>query len=76
MKDEEVGDSKVKLHLAQLVVERGLSANFGKIQRVLAGVQPGEWVVFPEASLSGYFPEDPKYTQSLNASELERNGLP
>jgi hypothetical protein len=48
MSDEEGGDKNVKVHLAQLVVERDLSANFGKIQRVLAGVgrktfKPVQW---------------------------------
>ncbi len=62
----------MKIHLAQLVVETELSVNFAKIKRVLAGVQAGEWVVFPEASLSGYFPDDPNYTSRLNAAEIEQ----
>ena len=52
----------MKIHLAQLVVENDLAVNFAKIRRVMAGVQADEWVVFPEASLSGYFPDDPAYT--------------
>lgn len=62
----------MKIHLAQLVVENELPVNFTKIKRVLAGVQAGEWVVFPEASLSGYFPDDPHYTSRLNAAEIEQ----
>lgn len=62
----------MKIHLAQLVVENDVSVNFTKIQRVLAGVQSGEWVVFPEASLSGYSPDDPQYSSRLNAVEIEQ----
>lgn len=62
----------MKIHLAQLVVEAELAVNLAKIKRVLAGVQAGEWVVFPEASLSGYFPDDPHYTSRLNAADIER----
>jgi len=62
----------MKIHIAQLVVETELSVNFAKIKRVLAGVQSGEWVVFPEASLSGYFPDAPNYTSRLNAAEIEQ----
>jgi len=62
----------MRIHLAQLIVDNDLSVNFGKIQRVLAGVQAGEWVVFPEASLSGYFPDDPQYTSRMNAAEIEQ----
>lgn len=62
----------MKIHLAQLVVEAELAVNLTKIKRVLAGAQAGEWVVFPEASLSGYFPDDPHYTSRLNAADIER----
>lgn len=62
----------MKIHLAQLIVENELSANVAKIQRVLAGVQAGEWVVFPEASLSGYFPDDPQYTSKMDAAAIEQ----
>ncbi len=62
----------MKIHLAQLVVEAELAVNLAKIKRVLDRVQAGEWVVFPEACLSGYFPDDPHYTSRLNAAEIEQ----
>jgi predicted amidohydrolase len=68
---EKIERKNMKIHLAQLIVENDLAVNFAKIRRVMAGVQAGEWVVFPEASLSGYFPDDPAYTSRLNAAEIE-----
>jgi predicted amidohydrolase len=62
----------MKIHLAQLVVETEMPSNVEKIERVLAGVEAGDWVVFPEACLSGYFPDDPNYTSRLNAAEIEQ----
>jgi len=62
----------LKIRLAQLVVEAELSVNLAKIKRVLEDVQAGEWVVFPEACLSGYFPDDPQYTNRLNSAKIEQ----
>jgi predicted amidohydrolase len=60
-----------KIHLAQLIVERDPARNCENIMRVLANVQPDDWVVFPEACLSGYFPEDPDFITRLNPDEIE-----
>ena len=49
----------MKIHLAQLIVKHDLASNYENIKRVLANVQPDDWVGFPEACLSGYFPEEP-----------------
>lgn len=61
-----------KIHLSQMIVERDLATNVEKITRVLANVQPGDWVVFPEASLSGYFPQDADYIARLDPDAIDR----
>ena len=63
----------MNIHLAQLIVERTAERNLAKIQDVLATVQAGEWVVFPEAMLSGYFPEEHDYITRLNPDMIERS---
>jgi predicted amidohydrolase len=62
----------MKIHLAQLVVARDLARNCENIMRVLSNVQPGDWVVFPEASLTGYFPEDADFVARLDPGEIDR----
>jgi len=62
----------MNIHLAQLIVEHDLARNCENIMRVLANVQPDDWVVFPEACLSGYFPEDPDFIARLNPDEIVR----
>ena len=61
----------MKIHLAQLIVGHDLTRNCENIMRVLADVQPGDWVVFPEASLTGYFPEDADFVARLHADEVD-----
>jgi predicted amidohydrolase len=63
----------MKIHLAQLTVERDLPRNLGKLVAALETVQAGEWIVFPEAVLSGYFPEDDDYVTGLDAEEIRRS---
>ncbi len=31
---------------------------------------PGDWVIFPEAIASGYYPHEAKYTEALDWLEL------
>ena len=46
----------MKIKVAQLAIARDISRNRAKVLEVLEAVEPGEWVVFPEGTLSGYFP--------------------
>ena len=61
----------MKIHLAQLIVDRDLARNYENIMRVLTDVQSGDWVVFPEASLTGYFPEDTDFVARMNPDEID-----
>ena len=56
----------MKLRIAQLVVSKDVSASRARILGVIADSEPGEWVVFPEAVLSGYYPYEDVYTSGLD----------
>jgi predicted amidohydrolase len=61
----------MKISIAQLIVGRDIAANLNRMRAVLESAQPAEWVVFPEGTLSGYFPDDDGFMRSLNGQSIE-----
>lgn len=61
----------MKLSIAQLIVGRDIAANQNRMQAALESTQPGDWVVFPEGVLSGYFPDDDTFMRRLDAERIE-----
>ena len=61
----------MKLTIAQLVVGQDIAANQSRIQTICEAAQRGEWVVFPEGLLSGYFPDDGTFMRRLDAERIE-----
>ena len=60
----------MKIKIVQLSVQEELPANQTRMMIALQDAQPGEWVVFPEGVLSGYFPEKPDYLANLDADAI------
>lgn len=56
----------MKLKIVQLTVSKNISANKAKIIEALQTAEKDEWLIFPEALLSGYYPNDPEYTDNLD----------
>ncbi len=61
----------MKITIAQLIVGRDISANQERMEAVLESSGPGDWVVFPEGILSGYFPDDDTFIGSLDPVRIE-----
>ena len=61
----------MKLSIAQLIVGRDIAANHTRMRAALESAQPGDWVVFPEGVLSGYFPDDDAFMRGLDAERIE-----
>lgn len=58
------------IRIVQFVVERDIASNTRRILRHLRDARPGDWVVFPEAALSGYEPADQHYAASLDWTRI------
>jgi omega-amidase len=56
----------MKITLAQLCVTRSISQNEEKILSVINSAAPGDWIVFPECALTGYFPRDKGYLEDTD----------
>lgn len=56
----------MRIRIVQLVVDRDVAVNTRKIVGAIQGASPNEWVVFPEAVVSGYEPSDDRYASSLD----------
>ena len=61
----------MKLTIAQVIVGQDIAANLNRIRVACESTQPGDWVVFPEGVLSGYFPDDDAFMRSLEAERIE-----
>ena len=61
----------MKISIAQLIVGRDIATNLSRMRTVLESAQPDDWVVFPEGTLSGYFPDDEGFMRSLNGQSIE-----
>ncbi|MFZ5830829.1 MAG: carbon-nitrogen hydrolase family protein [Planctomycetota bacterium] len=61
----------MKISIAQIIVGRDIAANQIRMRAALESAQPGDWVVFPEGVLSGYFPDDEVFMSGLDAERIE-----
>jgi predicted amidohydrolase len=66
---------KMKIKVVQLVVEKNIHRNLGKILHALLDAGSNEWVVFPEAILSGYYPQEEIYTSGLDWELIQNSFL-
>lgn len=55
----------MKIKIAQLVVQNDIELNRKKIIQEISKCKKDEWIVFPEAILSGYYPHEEVYTRGL-----------
>jgi predicted amidohydrolase len=60
----------MKIKIVQLAVQEKLALNQARMRTVLQDAQPGEWIVFPEGVLSGYFPGKADYLSSLDTQAI------
>jgi omega-amidase len=56
----------MKIKIVQLKVEKDILLNKSKIIDALDAAEKDEWVIFPEAMLSGYYPNEANYTSGLD----------
>jgi hypothetical protein len=61
----------MRVVLAQIRVGRELARNGETIRSLLRRSRPGDWVVFPEGALTGYFPGEDDYLASTGPVEVE-----
>lgn len=61
----------MKITIAQLIVGRDLTANQKRMEAVIDAAGPGDWVIFPEGVLSGYFPDDDHFLPTLDPEKIE-----
>lgn len=61
----------MKVRIIQQVVERDIPTNLEKIFSAIKDSQHGDWVLFPEGSISGYYPEDDSYLQRLDGEAVQ-----
>ena len=60
----------LRITLAQLRVERNLSLNTEKILSVIDSAGSGDWIVFPECALTGYFPAEEGYLKDTDPEDV------
>lgn len=61
----------MKVRIAQLAVSKNIDENSKKILDEISRTGKDEWIVFPEAILSGYYPSEEKYTECLDWDKIE-----
>lgn len=61
----------MKIRLVQTAVDKDPLVNLSQMRAAIGEAQTGEWVVFPEAALSGYAPEDEDYLRDVDPGQLE-----
>lgn len=61
----------MRLTMAQLTVGPELEENLNKILAVIRHARPGDWVVFPECALTGYFVENDRFLTDLAADVVD-----
>jgi predicted amidohydrolase len=61
----------VRVVIAQMRVGREVARNRETICSLLRRTAPGDWVVFPEGALTGYFPGEPDYLADTGRAEVE-----
>jgi predicted amidohydrolase len=61
----------MRLTIAQLIVGHDIASNLDRMRTACEASHPGDWVVFPEGVLSGYFPDDDTFMRRLDAERIE-----
>lgn len=61
----------MRIVIAQIRVERKLARNVDTICSLLQRAVRGDWVVFPEGALTGYFPGEDDYLASTVPADIE-----
>ena len=69
-----IEQNRLKITLSQQVVDHDPFENLALVEERVLSAEPGEWIVFPEAVLSGYAPEDQDYISRLDPIAL-RDGV-
>ncbi len=62
----------MKVTIAQLVVSRSINTNLEKVIKSLQNSSSGEWVLFAEGMVSGYYPDEDNYISQLNEDEITK----
>lgn len=62
----------MKIKIAQLVVEKDIELNLEKILEEISQAESNEWIIFPEAILSGYYPHEEVYTDGLDWELIQK----
>src|SRR5689334_1247027 len=62
----------LRITIAQLSVERTMPQNKEKLLSVLNSAQPGDWVIFPEGILTGYFPEEETFLSTIRPETVNQ----
>lgn len=62
----------MKVTIAQLAVSNDVNINLEKVLGVLRDSTSGEWVLFPEGMISGYYPEEDTYLSQINEDEISK----
>ena len=58
------------IKLAPLNLTHDLTANKQKVLNVLDETDPEDWIVFPECTLTGYFPDDERFLTTVASAEI------
>src|ERR1041385_8276037 len=61
----------MKLRICQAYVGPDIETNLNKVVSIIEKANPGEWIIFPEAMISGYYPEKAVYTSGLNWTTIK-----
>lgn len=62
----------MNLKIAQLVITNEIETNFNKITHALESASEGDWVIFPEGMISGYYPEDIDFIKKIDFSIIRK----
>ena len=60
----------MNIRLAQLLVSKNIDENREKIFNTVSTSERNDFVIFPEGMLSGYYPEEPEFLQSLDKEKI------
>lgn len=61
----------MKLTIAQLNLTHDLNTNKNSVLDSISHVGAGEWILFPECTLTGYFPEEETFLQGVTPEVVE-----
>jgi predicted amidohydrolase len=61
----------MKVTIAQTDVHDDIAENAGRMLAIVRDAEPGDWIVFPEGALSGYFPERDTFVRDLDPARID-----